>query len=292
VKNTGTFIKTVLPADGNSIVTIADFNQILAPYQFLVEAGVIIEHALVLEDFQAKLGLFSLSEAGWPNVNAISTDAEKEAELAKIKKEGQKIYLGCYHAYGSGPWQKKGEEILQNKNGLEQPWTLMAPYFSTNATALLDEDLKIGIRVEPKAEGNEGGLKQGDYITVFGAWKKITNKENIQMLINPNTAVPNSTNSPANSSGAVKNDLTATSSLIASDRTATKNRKDLFLHNASSSPDSVLINYGTTVSSSVYTAEILPGGSWRDFANSQGAVSARAKITTATLNVTEFVTLL
>jgi hypothetical protein len=277
----------VLPADGNSIVTIADFNQILAPYQFLVEAGVIIEHALVLEDFQAKVGLFSLSEAGWPNVNAISTDAEKEAELAKIKKEGQKIYLGCYHAYGGGSWQKKGEEILQNKNGLEQPWTLMAPYFSTNATALLDEDLKIGIRIEPKAEGN-GGLKQGDYITVFGAWKKITNKENIQMLINPNTTQANSTNSPSNSSGATKVDLTVTPALIAIDRTAAKNRKDLFLHNASSSPDSVLINYGTTVAGSTYTAEILPGGSWRDFANSQGPISARAKTTTATLNATEF----
>ena len=287
MKNTGTFIKTVLPADGNSIVTIADFNQILAPYQFLVEAGVIIEHALVLEDFQAKVGLFSLSEAGWPNVNAISTDAEKEAELAKIKKEGQKIYLGCYHAYGGGSWQKKGEEILQNKNGLEQPWTLMAPYFSTNATALLDEDLKIGIRIEPKAEGN-GGLKQGDYITVFGAWKKITNKENIQMLINPNTTQANSTNSPSNSSGATKVDLTVTPALIAIDRTAAKNRKDLFLHNASSSPDSVLINYGTTVAGSTYTAEILPGGSWRDFANSQGPISARAKTTTATLNATEF----
>jgi hypothetical protein len=108
------------------------------------------------------------------------------------------------------------------------------------------------------------------------------------MLINPNTVVPNSTNSPANSSGAVKNDLTATSSLIASDRTATKNRKDLFLFNASSSPDSVLINYGATVTSSAYTAEILPGGSWRDFANSQGPISARAKTTTATLYATEF----
>lgn len=291
MKNTGTFVKTVLPADGNNIVTIADFNQILAPYQFLVEAGVIVEHAIVLEDFQAKIGLFSLSEAGWPNVNAISTDAQKEAELAKIKKEGQKIYLGCYHANGSGgSWQKKGEEILQNKNGLEQPWALMSPYFSTNATALLDEDLKIGIRIEPKAEGN-GGLKQGDYITVFGAWKKITNKENIQMLTNPNIAQANSTNSPANSSGAVKNDLTVTSNLVASDRTTTKNRKDLFLYNASSSPDSVLINYGTTVTSSVYTAEILPGGSWRDFANSQGPISARAKTTTATLNVTEFTTI-
>lgn len=291
MKNTGTFIKTLLPADGNNIVTIVDFGQLLSGYRFLTEAGVIIEHSIVLEDLQAKVGLFSLAKAGWPNVNAISTDAQKEAELAKIKEEGQKIYLGCYHAYGNGPWQYKGEEILQNKNGFEQPWALMAPYFSTNETALIDEDLKIGVKVESKAEGI-GGLKQNDYITVFGAWKKSSNKENIQMLINPTSVPLNSTNSPANSSGAVKHDLTVTQVLVTSDRTTTKNRKDLFLHNTNSSQDSVLINYGTTVSGSVYTAEILPGGSWRDFANSQGLISARAKTTTATLNVTEFITLL
>jgi len=287
MKNTGTFIKTLLPADANNIVTVVDFNQILSAYQFLIEAGVMIEHAIVLEDFQAKVGLFSLIEAGWPNVNAISTEAQKEAELAKIKKEGQKIYLGCYHAYGNGSWQKKGEEILQNKSGIEQPWALMAPYFSTNTTALLDEDLKIGISVEAKAEG-VGGLKQGDYITVFGSWKKSSNKENIPMLTNPTVTQSNSTNSPASSTGAVKNDLTTAPVIIVSDRRSTKDRKDLFLFNASSSPDSVFVNYGTTVSSSAYTAEILPGGSWRDFANSQGPISARAKTTTATLNVTEF----
>jgi hypothetical protein len=288
MKNTGTFIKILLPADGNNIVTLVDFNQILSPYRFLVEAGVIVEHALVIEDLQAKVGLFSLSEAGWPAVNAISTEAQKEAELAKIKKEGQKIYLGCYHAYGNGPWIYKGEEILQNKNGLEQPWALMAPYFSTNTTALVDEDLKIGIKVEAKAEG-VGGLKQGDYINVFGSWKKLTGKENIQMLVNPTFTQSSSTNSPSSSTGAVKNDLSITSSLIASDRRSTKDRKDLFLFNASSSPDSVLVNYGTTVTSSNYTAEILPGGSWRDFANSQGPLSARAKASNATLNVTEFI---
>jgi hypothetical protein len=284
VKNTGTFIKTLLPADMNNIVTVVDFNQLLSGYHFLIEAGLIIEHAIVLEDFQAKVGLFSLEEAGWPNVNAISTDAQKEAELTKIKKEGQKIYLGCYHAYGSGPWIFKGEEVLQNKNGFEQPWALMAPYFSTNETALIDEDLKIGIRIESKSEGI-GGLKGSDYITVFGGWRKVSNKENIQMLINP-FAASNSTNSPATSAGATKNDLTTAAALVAPDRTGTKNRKDLFFYNVG--PDSVFLNYGTTVSPTVYTAEILPTGSWRDFANSQGPISARAKFSTATLNVTEF----
>jgi len=287
MKNTGTFIKSLLPSDGNNIVTLVDFTQILNVYQFLVQAGVIVEHAIVLDDFHAKVGLFSLEEAGWPNINAISTEAQKEAELARIKKEGQKIYLGCYHAYGNTAWEKKGEEILQNKNGLEQPWALMSPYFSTNETALIDEDLKIGVRIEPKAEG-VGGLKEQDYITIFGTWKKSTNKENIQMLVNPTTVFQaNSTNSPSASPGpgAVKNDLTTTGALILSDRTATKNRKNLSLYNVG--PDSVLINYGTTVSSGVFTAEILPTGFWQDTANYQGPIFARAKATTASLNVTE-----
>jgi hypothetical protein len=285
MKNSGTFIKTLVPADANNIVTLVDFNQLLSGYRFLIEAGVIVEHAIVLEDLQAKVGLFSLTEAGWPNTNALSTDAQKEAELAKIKEEGQKIYLGCYHAYGLGSWEYKGEEILQNKNGFEQPWALMSPYFSTNETALIDEDLKIGVRVEPKAEGI-GGLRRNDYITIFGAWKKLTNKENVRMLTNPASLISNSTNSPATSTGAIKNDLTTATALIAPDRTGTKIRKDLFLYNSGS--DSILINYGTTVSSTIYTAEILPTGSWRDFANSQGPLSARAKNSTATLNVTEF----
>jgi hypothetical protein len=110
------------------------------------------------------------------------------------------------------------------------------------------------------------------------------------MLVNPNIAQSNSTNSPANSSGAVAVALTTVSSQVLTDRTATKNRKDLFLYNVG--PDSVLVNYGTTVSSSIYTAEILPTGSWRDFANSQGPICARARSTNATLNVTEFITLI
>ena len=113
------------------------------------------------------------------------------------------------------------------------------------------------------------------------------------MLANPNIAQPNPTNSPSNSpTGGVKNDLGTAPSQIALDRTTTKNRKDLFLFNPTTSTDTVLINYGTTVTPSAFTAEILPGGSWRDFANSQGPISARAKVGTATLYATEFITLI
>ena len=173
MKNTGTFITTLLPLDANNIVSILDFNQILTPYKEF-EIDCIVEHEIILEDFQVKVGLFSLLEAGWIEVNtSLASDSAIQAADAKIKKEGQKIYLGIYHAYGNGAWVKKGEEILQNKNSLEQPWALMAPLFSTNTTALLDEDLKVGVKVEPKAQG-VGGLKGSDYLTLFGSWRKQT----------------------------------------------------------------------------------------------------------------------
>jgi hypothetical protein len=171
--NSGTFIRRILPADANDIVLVADWNQILLPYKEC-ELDFIVEHTIILEDFQAKIGLFSLLEAPWANTNALASDTHKEAELARIKTEGQKIFLGIYHAYGNGPWVKKAEEVLQNKNSFEQPWALMAPLFSTNTTAMLDSNLKIGVRIENKAQG-VGGLKGSDYITIFGAWRKVTN---------------------------------------------------------------------------------------------------------------------
>ena len=174
MKNSGTFIRTLAPADGNTIVTLVDFNQILMPYQQFV-ADNIVEHSIVLEDLQAKVGLFSLLEAPWPDdVNALSSEAAQQASYDKIKKEGQKVFLEIFHAYGNGPWISKGEEILQNKNSLEQPWALMSPFFSTNETAIIDEDLKIGVRVVNKSQGS-GGLKSNDYIKIFGAWRKQTN---------------------------------------------------------------------------------------------------------------------
>lgn len=173
MKDSGTFLRSLLPADANNIVTIVDFNQILSPYKEF-EIDYIVSHAIVLEDFQVKCGLFSLLEADWPKTNALASESLTEAEQARIKKEGQKIYLDIFHAYGNGPWIPKAEEILQNKNSLEQAWALMAPAFSTNETALIDEDLKIGVRVSSKAQG-VGGLKGNDYLRIFGSWRKVTN---------------------------------------------------------------------------------------------------------------------
>lgn len=173
MKDSGTFLRSLLSADANNIVTIVDFNQILSPYKEF-EIDYIVSHAIILEDFQVKCGLFSLLEADWPQTNALASESSTEAEQARIKKEGQKIYLDIFHAYGNGPWIQKAEEILQNKNSLEQGWALMAPAFSTNETALIDEDLKIGVRVASRAQG-VGGLKGNDYLRVFGSWRKVTN---------------------------------------------------------------------------------------------------------------------
>lgn len=173
MKDSGTFVRPILPVDANNIVTIVDFNQILMPYREF-EIDWIVSHAIILEDFQVKCGLFSLLEADWEQTNALASESSIQAEQARIKKDGQKIYLKIFHAYGNGPWIEKAEEILQNKNSLEQPWALMAPAFSTNETALIDEDLKIGVQVSSKAQG-VGGLKGNDYLRIFGSWRKVTN---------------------------------------------------------------------------------------------------------------------
>lgn len=173
--DSGTFVKTLLPADGNNIVTILDFNQIFGSWKEY-EAEYIVKHLIILEDFQAKIGLFSLLERGWLETNALASQSAENAALDKLKKEGQKVYLEVFHAYGNGPWQSKGEEILQNVNSLEQPWALMSPFFSTNETALLDSNLKVGVRIASKAQGI-GGLKGNDYIRLFGSWRSNSSRE-------------------------------------------------------------------------------------------------------------------
>jgi len=173
--HSGTFVRTISPADGNNIVLILDFNQILSQWKEF-EADYIVKHLVVLEDFQAKVGLFSLQEADWPNTNALASQSAENAEDARIKKQGQKVYLEIYHAWENGPWQIKGEEILQNKNSLEMPWGLMAPFLSTNPTALLDATLKIGVKIASKAQGI-GGLKNQDYIRLFGSWRVQSSRE-------------------------------------------------------------------------------------------------------------------
>ena len=173
--STSRFSKSLTSVSANNIVTLLDLPQELSYYEQF-KADNIVDHSIILEDLQCKVGLFSLLEADWPDVNALASESAVEAARAKILKEGQKIYLELYIAQGNGPWELQGEEILQNKNGLEQPWALMAPWFSTNETALLGEDLKIGVKIANKAQG-VGGLKGSDYLRIFGTWRKQTRIE-------------------------------------------------------------------------------------------------------------------
>lgn len=273
--NSGTFIKTIVPADTNNIVVVADWNQILWLYKEC-ELDFIVEHTIILEDLQAKIGLFSLLETPWPNSNAISTDNEKQAEIARIKTEGQKVFLGIYHAYGNGPWIKKAEEILQNKNSLEEPWALIAPVFGTNSTAMLDANLKIGVRIENKAQG-VGGLRGSDYVTIIGAWRKVTNfqhkkkEDDIELAqrarvfsetLTPNTPIELV---PARTDGS---------------------RRGLLIYNRSSSI--VYISYNQDVSPSVYSIKLNPDDYFEDSTsklNWQGSFWAVGS--TGTLNITE-----
>lgn len=271
--NTDRFSKTLTSADANNIVLLLSLPQELAYYeQFKAEN--IVEHAIILEDLHVKVGLFNLLEAGWEETNALASDAAVQAARAKIMTEGQKIYLEILTAKGNGPWEVGGEEILQNKNSIEQPWTLM-PLFSTNATALLGENLKIGVRIANRAQGVGGGLKGSDYLRIFGSWRKVTtitkkkddDEETLAArVVSVSSLLPNT---PFELVPARIN----------------QTRRGLIIYNSS---DSVaVISYGTAVSSSVYSAKINPDGYFEDSTLGwQGAYWALSQAQ-VTLNVTE-----
>lgn len=174
MSNSGRYSITLSAANANNIVMLLDFTQILSQYEsFKIDD--IVEHTIAIEDLHARVGLFSLLEASWPNTTALASEAEQEAARAKILKEGQKVYLELYIAQGNGPWKLEAEEVLQNKNGLEQPWSLMG-LIGSNLTALLGEDIKLGFKIASRAQGI-GGLKGSDYVRISGTWRKNTNIE-------------------------------------------------------------------------------------------------------------------
>lgn len=172
--NSDWFAVTLRPADANNIVLLLDFNQILSVYEPF-KTDNIVEHTIALEDLHAKIGLFSLLESGMPPNdinNALASEAADAAAWAKINREGQKVYLELYVAKGNGPWILRGEEILQNRNSIEQPWSLMR-LLGSNPATLMGESIKIGVKIASKAQG-VGGLKGNDYIHLSGTWRKNT----------------------------------------------------------------------------------------------------------------------
>ncbi|MEG4323643.1 MULTISPECIES: hypothetical protein [unclassified Microcoleus] len=106
-------------------------------------------------------------------------------------------------------------------------------------------------------------------------------------LFNPSSA--NSQQQPAFSNSGTTSDfsLTTATTTIASDRTAAKNRRGLVLFNDGTA--NALFNYGTTISATTFTAELLPGGYFEDTTGWQGPMVARAANNATSINVAEIV---
>lgn len=106
-------------------------------------------------------------------------------------------------------------------------------------------------------------------------------------LFNPSIA--SSQPQPAFSNSATTSEfaLTTSTTTIGGDRTAAKNRRGLILFNDGTA--NALFNYGTTISPTIFTAELLPGGYFEDTAGWQGPCVARATNNPTSINVTEVV---
>ncbi|HLO51224.1 MAG TPA: hypothetical protein VK211_22610, partial [Kamptonema sp.] len=171
LRRTGTFKKRITSTDANNIVTVLDLSQILAPYK-IFEADYFIEASSLIEEFKVTVGLLQLLRAEYPATTALMNDAQKEAAIAKIRDNSQKISLGIYTARGNGPWEYESEAVLLNLGGAENHVPLLVPFLSTNETFLIDADFKLGVKIEAKWQHP---LKTGDYLVVKGTYRQTIN---------------------------------------------------------------------------------------------------------------------
>lgn len=165
---TGSFSKRISAANSNNIVTILDLNEVNSRYQ-IFESDYLIGFQSVLEDLKVTVNLPSLSQASFPEIGPLSSESEKQAELAKVQSESQKIGLGLYTAIGNGPWQYESEVVLLNQ-GSETYVPILVPFLSMNETLLLDGEAKIGIRIEPKWNHP---LKNNDFLILKGTYRQV-----------------------------------------------------------------------------------------------------------------------
>jgi Chaperone of endosialidase len=168
-RSTEGFSKRITVSAGNNIVTVLDLNQANSEYQIFAE-DYIVKFQVALEDIKATVGLFSLSPAPFPEINALMSEASQQAEIAKVQTNGQKIALGLYCAKGNGPWEYKSRVVLQNQSGDENHVPIMVPFLSTNETLLVGGDFKFGVKIEPV--WNQP-LKANDYIIIMGTYKQV-----------------------------------------------------------------------------------------------------------------------
>jgi hypothetical protein len=167
-RSTEGFSRRITVSDASNIVTVLDLNQVNSEYQTF-QADYVVKFQVALEDLKVTVGLSSLGAAPYPNVNALMSDAQQQAEIAKIRTEGQKIALGLYTARGNGPWQYESEVVLMNQGG-ETHVPVLVPFLSTNETLLVGGDFKLGVKIEPK--WNQP-LKNNDYLVVRGTYRQV-----------------------------------------------------------------------------------------------------------------------
>jgi hypothetical protein len=167
-RSTEGFSRRITVADANNIVTVLDLKQNNSEYQ-IFEKDYIVKFQVALEDLKVTVGLSSLSPAPYPEINALMSEATKQAEIAKLRTNSQKISLGLYTAKGNGPWRYESEVILMSQ-GSETHVPILVPFLSTNETLLVGGDFKLGVKIEPK--WNQP-LNATDYLVVRGTYKQV-----------------------------------------------------------------------------------------------------------------------
>lgn len=247
--------------------------------------------AVYLEAIDALIQLKgTLSIQIYPVYDGSETDAQKLVKYEKAIARSQKIGLQLLKKkQGSTSWIELTEIQILN-TGSKQQLDFLPRYMTQASVRVLEKNDVIGIKL---INYGNGLIKGTDYINLdFSVRLEVSKKKDSteilleeirDMLQNPQQSV----NSFSSSNGAQPFALTTTPTTILSDRTATKSRKEFYLYNSGTA--NVLFNYGSTVSTSIFVAEILPGGFWRDFANHQGPVVARAKDNATNLSVTELI---
>lgn len=183
VRETDRFSRRITASDANNIVAVLDLFTINGEYQIYQE-DYKISFQVALEDVKCTVGLFSLSSAPFPETNALMSEAARNAEVAKVRTEGQKIALSLWTAKGNGPWKCESQVVLQNQEGEENHVPLLVPYLGSNETTLVGGDFKFGVKVEPI--WNQP-LKANDYLVISGTYKQIVSftskkKDDIEQL--------------------------------------------------------------------------------------------------------------
>lgn len=168
-RSTDEFTRRITSTDANNIITILDLNQINSEYQ-IFQQDYVVTFQTALEDLKVTVFLPSLAQAPWPQTNALMSESETMAEIARIRTEGQKISLQLYTAKGNGPWVYQSKVVLQNQGNEETHVPVLVPFLSTNETLLVGGNFKLGARVEPI--WNQP-LKINDYLIIKGTYKQV-----------------------------------------------------------------------------------------------------------------------